>query len=80
MTRDSQSLSEVWVHDEFPSDDPVSTFYEIPDRIAQKVRTAACVDGEGFAGCLHNLILEHEGALAEIQRLTRALKEGRSGR
>lgn len=71
---------EAWVHDEYVSGDPVRTFYEIPDGLAQVIRTAACVDGEGFAGCLHNLILEREGALAEVKRLTRALKEGRSGR
>lgn len=26
---------EVWVHDEFPSDDEVRTFYEIPDGVAR---------------------------------------------
>lgn len=72
--------AEVWVHDEWPSDDEVRVFYEIPDRVAQMVRTATGVEGEAFASCLHNLVLEREGAVAEVKRLTRALKEGRSGR
>ena len=67
--RADNARAEVWVHDAFPSDDPIRTFYEIPDEIAQKVRKAACVDGESFAGCLHNLILEREGALGEVTRL-----------
>lgn len=79
-TSPTSCRSEVWVHDERPSDDEVRTFYEIPDRVAQMVRTAACVEGESFAGCLHNLVLEREGAVADVKRLTRALKEGRSGR
>jgi hypothetical protein len=66
---------EVYVHDEFESDDPVRTFYEVPDYIATEVRTAAAIHGESFASCLRNLVLEREGALGEVTRLAALLKE-----
>lgn len=62
---------EVYVHSGWEPEDPVRTFYEIPDRIAQTVRSAATFEGETFASCLHNLVLERQGALGEVKRLKR---------
>lgn len=77
----SRSLSrcddrpQVFVHAEAGSDDAVRTFYEVPDRIASEVRSVATFEGETFASCLLNIVLEREGALGEVRRLKRALKE-----
>lgn len=65
----------ILVHAELPSDDDVRTFYEIPETIAGEVRKASTYEGETFAGCLWNICLEREGALGEVTRLNRLLKE-----
>lgn len=73
-TPGGDTIVEVWVHHEHPSEDPLRTFYEIPDKIAVMVRDAGVVDGENFASCLHNMALEHAAAKAEIKRLKRLCK------
>jgi hypothetical protein len=59
--------SEVYVHSGWEPEDAVRTFYEIPDRIVEMVRSAGVVEGETFASCLHNLALEREAALSRDQ-------------
>lgn len=65
----SEDLPAVYVDSGWQPEDDVRVYYEIPDRIAEAVRSAAAVNGETFASCLHNLILEREGALDEVRRL-----------
>jgi hypothetical protein len=73
MSDDDRST--VYVHAESRSDDAVRVFYEVPDRIAGEVRSCATFDGETFASCLLNIVLEREGALGEVTRLKRLLRE-----
>lgn len=80
MSEDDDDRTQVLVHAETASDDAARTFYEVPENIADEVRKAATFEGETFVSCLWNICLEREGAQAEVRRLTRALKEGRSGR
>lgn len=68
----------VYVHAEAQSDDRVRTFYEIPDRIAGEVRACETFDGETFASCLVNIVLEREGALGEVMRLKNEIRRLRN--
>lgn len=71
---ESDERPTVYVHAEARSDDPVRTFYEVPEQIVTEVRRCAVLDGESFVSCLLNIVLEREGALGEVTRLKGEVK------